>query len=261
MSFAEWTATSIRPASRASSISLTKTPREPISPNGFVRSLSPAVVIGTSAISTPSPRSRSAASSACVSARRLPRLPILRIIEAEQVANRVCVGRAVGAGGRLLQPYRRIVQQLVDDLHSHGLDGAALLRREVGESSPGPLQLAEANLLGARTQRCNRRDDTARGLPSAKALGLLRDDRLGAGRRTLDRAGADSFVEIVDVVEECVGKRGDLGIEVTWDREVDQKQRTALARRERLLDIVTRDQQATRVRRRQDDVGLGEGPR
>ena len=51
MSLAEWTATSIDPASSASSISFTKTPRAPISPNGFVRSLSPAVVIGTIAIS------------------------------------------------------------------------------------------------------------------------------------------------------------------------------------------------------------------
>ena len=59
MSFAEWTATSIRPSSSASSSSLTKTPRSPISPNGFVRSRSPAVVIGTSAISIPGPRSRS----------------------------------------------------------------------------------------------------------------------------------------------------------------------------------------------------------
>src|SRR5262249_57944955 len=68
-------ATPIRPASSASSISLTKTPREPISPNGFDRSLSPAVVIATSAISVPSPRSDSAAPSACVSARPLPHRP------------------------------------------------------------------------------------------------------------------------------------------------------------------------------------------
>ena len=52
MSFAEWTATSMRPASSASSISFTKTPRAPISPNGFERSRSPAVVIGTSATSS-----------------------------------------------------------------------------------------------------------------------------------------------------------------------------------------------------------------
>src|SRR6266566_3426821 len=161
MSFAEWTATSILPASSASSISLTKTPREPISPKGFVRSLSPAVVIGTSAISTPSPRSRSAANSACVSARRLPRLPILISVKAEEMANRVGVGRAVGAGGRLLQPHRRVVQQLVDDLHRHSLDGAALLRRKVGQPATSTLELAEAYLLGPRTQRRDCRNDAA----------------------------------------------------------------------------------------------------
>jgi hypothetical protein len=79
MSFDECTATSILPSSSASSSSLTKTPREPISPNGFVRSRSPAVVIGTSAISiavSPNPdRSLSAACSAWVSASLLPREP------------------------------------------------------------------------------------------------------------------------------------------------------------------------------------------
>ena len=80
MSFAECTATSIRPSSSASSSSLTKTPRAPISPNAFVRSRSPAVVIGTSAISTPGRRKRSDASSACVSASREPREPTLSSI-------------------------------------------------------------------------------------------------------------------------------------------------------------------------------------
>ncbi len=56
MSFAEWTATSIRRSSSASSSSFTKTPREPISPNGRERSRSPAVVIGTSASSIPGAR-------------------------------------------------------------------------------------------------------------------------------------------------------------------------------------------------------------
>ena len=75
MSLAECTATSMRLSSSASSSSLTKTPRAPISPNGRVRSRSPAVVIGTSAISMPSRRSLSAPRSACVRASLLPREP------------------------------------------------------------------------------------------------------------------------------------------------------------------------------------------
>ena len=74
-SFAEWTATSIRRSSSASSSSLTKTPREPISPNGRERSRSPVVVIGTSASSIPGARSAERARSAWVSASLLPRLP------------------------------------------------------------------------------------------------------------------------------------------------------------------------------------------
>src|SRR3712207_6869190 len=54
-----------------------KTPRSPISPKGRERSRSPAVVIGTSAISSDGSavRSASAARSACVSASLLPRDP------------------------------------------------------------------------------------------------------------------------------------------------------------------------------------------
>src|SRR6478609_9669791 len=200
MSLAEWTATSIRPASKASSISLTKTPREPISPNGFVRSLSPAVVIGTSAISMPSPRSRSAASSACVSASRLPRLPmrirVTRAFQPEEVANGVGVRRAVGSGSRLLQPHRRIVQQLVDDLHRHRLDRAALLRRKIGQPSPGALKLAESNLLGPGTKRRDCWYDPARGLPGAEPLGLLGNNRLGPRRRAFHVAGPNGLVKI-----------------------------------------------------------------
>ena len=72
MSLAEWTATSTLRA-RASSSSFTKTPRAPISPNGLVRSRSPAVVIGTSAISRSGLAARKASSAvaaACVSASR-----------------------------------------------------------------------------------------------------------------------------------------------------------------------------------------------
>ena len=92
MSFAECTAMSMRCSSSASSSSLTKTPREPISPNGFVRSRSPAVVIGTSAISMPGARSSAAASSACVSASLLPRLPT-RISTARRASHRLAAHR------------------------------------------------------------------------------------------------------------------------------------------------------------------------
>jgi hypothetical protein len=110
MSFAECTATSIRCSSSASSSSLTKTPREPISPNGFVRSLSPAVVIGTRAISIPGARRCEEASSACVSASLLPRLPI-RISTActpshRLAAQRRAAGPDANERGRHLQRQR-----------------------------------------------------------------------------------------------------------------------------------------------------------
>src|SRR5436190_16259420 len=127
MSLAECTATSMRPSNSASCSSFTKTPREPICPNGFVLSRSPAVVMGTRAISTPGRRSRSAASSACVSASLLPLLPILISIETEQVAEGLGVLAAVRARGGLLEPHRGQVQKLVHDLSCHRLDHLPLV--------------------------------------------------------------------------------------------------------------------------------------
>ena len=120
MSFAECTATSMRSPSNASSSSLTKTPRSPISPNGLVRSRSPAVVIGTRAISTPGLRTRSAARPAWVSASLLPRVPTRSSIvtEVEQMPHRICVHRAISSGGSLLQPHRGQMQQLVENASS-----------------------------------------------------------------------------------------------------------------------------------------------
>src|SRR5829696_3205253 len=122
---------SMRPSSRASSISFTKTPRVPISPKGFVRSRSPAVVIGTSAISTPGRRRREAASSAWIRASLLPREPIRTsiVLEPEQVADDVRVHAAVGARRGLLHPHGRKVEELADDLRGQRLDGAAILLR------------------------------------------------------------------------------------------------------------------------------------
>ncbi len=98
MSLAEWTATSILEASSASSSSFTNTPRLPISPNGRVLSRSPAVVIGTSAISTPGRRSASLARSACVSASLLPRDPTRSSTAAAGRLRRGCSAERCAAG-------------------------------------------------------------------------------------------------------------------------------------------------------------------
>src|ERR687888_1213530 len=174
MSFAECTATSTRRSSNASSSSFTNTPRVPIWPNGFVRSRSPAVVIGTSAISIPGPRSRSAASPACVSASLLPRLPIrsstLLLSQPEEVSRRFDVARALG-GGRLLEAHDRHVQELVHDLRRQRLDRAPLALRETAEATLGLRELARADALGPPAKRCNRRNDLERRLPVPEPLG------------------------------------------------------------------------------------------
>src|SRR6266542_4239536 len=181
MSFAEWTATSMRPPSSASSISFTNTPRAPISPKGFVRSRSPAVVMGTSVISRPRRLSCSAASSAWVSASLLPLDPILSstVAQPEQMPDRVGVHAAVRSGGRFFQPYCREMQELVDDLRGERLDRPALPLGQPFQPALIPPQLERTDLLGARVQGSDCRHDVQRGLPGAETLRFLRRDLLG----------------------------------------------------------------------------------
>src|SRR5512133_1223927 len=213
MSFAECTATSIRPSSSASSSSLTKTPRSPICPNGFERSRSPAVVIGTRAISIPGPRSRSAASSACVRASLLPRLPIrstLVLAEPEQVPRDLDVTCTFRRGG-LLHADDRHVEELVHDLGRQRLDRPALALGEALEAALRLGQLAGTDALRPLPQRRDRRDDVQARLPVAEAPRLLLDDRLGPLRLAAPSAQALAHdgLEVVDVVQVAVLELGD----------------------------------------------------
>src|SRR5215210_1192812 len=149
MSFAEWTATSTRRSRSASSSSLTNTPLLPISPNGLLRSRSPAVVTGTNANSSPGRRSSSTASSACLSASRLPLDPILRTTVL------VC-------GGCLLQADDRLVQELVHDLARERLHGVTLALGQPGEARARLRQLAASDLLSTLADRGDRRHRVAR---------------------------------------------------------------------------------------------------
>src|ERR671922_59962 len=201
MSLAECTATSIRPSSSASSSSLTNTPREPISPNGRVRSRSPAVVTGRGANSSPGRRSRSTASSACVSASRLPLEPTRRSTAALLVAG-------------LLQPHDRLVQELVHDLARHRLDGTPLGVRQVGQPGARLRQLGAtldevpgrhlADLAGADDE------DPSAGEVSEHLRGEGRRRGRDGGRAFADRGfGADALAGMQRLPEEPVEERPD----------------------------------------------------
>src|ERR671923_808167 len=245
MSLAECTATSIRPSSSASSSSLTNTPREPISPNGRVRSRSPAVVTGTSANSSPGRRSRSTASSACVSASRLPLEPTRRSTAALLVAG-------------LLQPHDRLVQELVHDLARQRFDGTPLGVRQVGQPRARLRELATPDRLGPLPQRRDCRHRIERREPVVESLAFRSDDLLGLGRLAAAAAQAllDDHLEVVDVVEEAAVQRLDAGIEIPRDGKVDEKERPPLACRKCALDLLPRENGVGRARRRDDDVCL-----
>ena len=187
MSLAECTATSMRPSSSASSSSFTKTPRSPISPNGLVRSRSPAVVIGTSAISMPGRAQRCGGQLRLRqrepdAARRRPgrASSTSRPSSAEQVPDRgSAYASPSSVGGRLLHPHGRQVQELVHDLRGHRLDRAALALGQASSRSP-PSPARPARISSARA-----RSDAIAGTTSSDAChsrnrsASCRDDRLG----------------------------------------------------------------------------------
>ena len=258
MSFAEWTATSIRPSSSASSISLTKTPRSPISPNGLVRSRSPAVVIGTSAISSPAAQRRGelglgerepsaagtdASSTAADRSHRAATAPnasapdaaprrraLLLVLEAEQVPHGVRVATPSAAAAAC---FMRTVGRCSSLLRICAVTDSTV-RRSLSDRAPGgsaPSRARRADLLGARAQRRDRRHDVERRLPGAEAVGLLGDDRLGAlGLAPPAGEGlGDDRLEIVDVVEVAAVELVHGRVDVARDGEVDEEQRPALA--------------------------------
>ncbi len=248
MSFAECTATSILPARSASSISFTKTPLAPISPNGLDRSRSPAVVIGRNAISWPACLTVSAASPACVSASREPREPMRTstgaasfpggavtrsLVEPEEPAQDGCVLGALRAGRGLLHPHRRLVEELVHELSRDALEPLALVVVE----RPEARKLGRADRLGAGTKRSDCRHDLERGTPRPEALGLLDDETLGdlgLGPPPRKRL-VDDRLEVVDVVEEAARQVVHGGVDIARNGDIDEEERPAAAARDARL--------------------------
>src|SRR5439155_26649442 len=124
------------------------------------------------------------------------------------------------------------MQEFVEDRGRHRLGGATL-----GVVQLCAVELGRPDLLGTRPQRRDRRDNVERGLPGAEAVRLLRDDffrSFGLATPIGERLGNDGL-EIVDVVEITTVELVDLRVEVPRNGEIDQEQRTALARRKRAL--------------------------
>ena len=97
------------------------------------------------------------------------------------------------------------------------------------EPALGLGQLRRADLLGAGTERGDRRHDGERRLPLPEALRLGRDDALGA--HGLDPPARerrlDDRLEVVDVVDEAAVDRRERRVDVTRHGEVDEEDRAA----------------------------------
>src|SRR5437899_5576855 len=110
------TATSTLPASNASSISLTKTPFPPIDASERSRNRSPEVWIISTRAHRPASRRRRLSHSACHSARRLPRLPLTRVLTLGSPGLSPGGGPGGPVGGLLFQGrfFRRRLRRTVD---------------------------------------------------------------------------------------------------------------------------------------------------
>src|SRR5439155_24310002 len=107
-------------------------------------------------------------------------------------------------------------------------DGLPLL---IGQPPRRLAELCGPNRLGAGPQRRDRRDDVERRLPRTESLRLLRDQRLGTFCLTAPagQARCDDRLEVVDGVQVATLEVVDAGIEIAWNRKVDQEQRPALS--------------------------------
>src|SRR5215211_2380784 len=271
MSFAEWIATSTRPSSKASSISLTKTPRAPISPNGFERSRSPVVVIGTRATSSSgfACRRASAASSAWVRASLLPRLPSrtstspswsarVFVLEREEVADRVRVENAVGRGGCLFHPDRRQVEQLVDDLRRERFDCPPLARGQRPQPPLGTGELVFADRFSQRAERRDCRHDVEGELPVAEPVCFVRDDRFCANglRPPPGHTLLHDSLEVVDVVQVAPFDLVHGRVDVARHRDVHEEDGASLARPHRPLHLLGGEDVTAGACGGYDDVGV-----
>ena len=137
----------------------------------------------------PGRASSSAASAACVSASRLPREPSRKqhysrsSPRSNRCADGLRVAAAVGAGGGLLQPHRRQVEQLVDDLRRDRLD-RLLLR--LGEPRRARVRAPSS---AARISSARARSDAIAGTTSRDAC---HSRKLSASSATIASARAAS---------------------------------------------------------------------
>src|SRR5438105_4580787 len=144
------------------------------------------------------------------------------VLESEQVPHSISIKHSVGGGSSLFHPDGRQMQELVEDLRRDRIDGLPLL---IGQP-PGRLaELRSANRLGAGPQRRDRRDDVERRLPGTESLRLLRDQSLCTFcfAPPAGQARCDDRLEVVDVVQVATVEVVDGGIEIAWNREVDQE--------------------------------------
>src|ERR1035438_8050771 len=236
-SLAECTARSARPSISACSTSFTKAPWPPIAPMGRSLCRSPTVSTTTSSVAIrgvaaleAAEASASATSPAWRSARGLPRLALRSVstsrLQVEQAAQRLGEPFAARRAGRVLDPHRRLVEELGDGATGDRVDDLTSFGPERIEPRPLALELGATNRLGPHPQRRHDRGrgpGRGRGPIALELLGQNSSDRrdLSAARRhlSLRKSPHVLHVEQTDPFEVGHGR-----VDVTGDGDVDHQQ-------------------------------------
>src|SRR5439155_26493799 len=182
-SLRECTAISISFRSKASSISLVKTPLPPIRARAAFGWRSPNVLMMTSRCSLGSPGRDARTCSLCASASALPRVPILiRFLlaaDSEKLAHGVDPPEplaAVLAGS--VQPSGGAMEQLLHDRAGQRLERGVILGAEAPAMA---LQLLLRDPLEVAPERGDRRLQLERAVPAHEPAYFVVDDRLHLG--------------------------------------------------------------------------------
>src|SRR5205823_9447497 len=149
------------------------------------------------------------------------------------------------------------MEELAQERLAELLDTSAVFGREVSELAHGALQLGGAQRVHARAELFDRRDNAESAIPGPEMIGLFLDDSLG-GRNLIATARGGlrrHRLKIVDIVQEYVLELRDRWIDIAWNSEIENAQRSSAAAGDDVPHPFPCDARVRRGGRAKRDIG------
>src|SRR6185437_4424340 len=155
----------------------------------------------------------------------------VRLVEREEVAERVHDGETAPVGGCGAQAHAGVVEKLVHECPGKMLDGVLVLGRKVPELPQGVSKLRLAHLLHLRTKQLQHRHGREARKPLPVLLDLGRDDRLSSGKLVAPalEIRRDNRLQIIEIIEKHIVQRADVGHDIAWNGNVHDAERRVTA--------------------------------